>query len=289
MKKNNEYELHKLFVELKNNDDKALEKIYIQYKNFIYRVAFSILKNSNDADDVVQNVICKIFKLDRNKLPSSKELSWLYTVTKNETFNFYKIKNKQSNLDDIYILNADDNSINRADYNIYFNQIIKDLNTIDQEILHLKIISDFSFKTISKILNMPISTVEWRYYKSIKYLRNSIILFVFSIVSVSELNKNYKISKTKELTLKENIAKKEEIDNKINNITNIDKNEYSDYEIDSTLIEKSEHYETIIEITNNELQELKNTNLIIISIFIIFMFLFIIEIIKYKRIKKNKV
>lgn len=54
--------LHELFIKLKSDDDTALEKIYNEYKNLIYKIAFSILKDHNDAEDIVQNVICKILK-----------------------------------------------------------------------------------------------------------------------------------------------------------------------------------------------------------------------------------
>ena len=66
--------LHELFIKLKSDDDTALEKIYNEYKNLIYKIAFSILKDHNDAEDIVQNVICKIFKMEKNKLPTFKEL-----------------------------------------------------------------------------------------------------------------------------------------------------------------------------------------------------------------------
>ena len=84
-------ELNELFIELKDNNKIAFEKLYTKYNKLVYGVAFSILKNKEDSEDVVQIVFSKLYKIDKNKLPSNKEASWLYTLTKNETISFVSI------------------------------------------------------------------------------------------------------------------------------------------------------------------------------------------------------
>lgn len=288
MAKKEEQRLHQLFIELRNDDKNALEKIYNEYKNIIYKIAFSILKDSNDADDIVQNVICKIFRLEKSKLPTNKELSWIYTVTKNEAFTFYRSKNKNDNIDDIYMIKNKINPIDRTEDIIYYNQIIKKLKPIDQEIVSLKIISDFSFKTISKILNMPIGTVEWRYYKSVKYLKNSIITSVLLVLSLISLNNNYNEIKNKENELNEILAKKEEENNKKDNQV-FPEDEYSDVipsEDDTS--DNIEIYESMIKDINGNIQEIQNRSVITIIFIIIFILVIIIEILKYIKFKRTR-
>ena len=282
MAKKEEQRLHQLFIELRNDDKNALEKIYNEYKNIIYKIAFSILKDSNDADDIVQNVISKIFRL------ANKELSWIYTVTKNEAFTFYRSKNKNDNIDDIYMIKNKINPIDRTEDIIYYNQIIKKLKPIDQEIVSLKIISDFSFKTISKILNMPIGTVEWRYYKSVKYLKNSIITSVLLVLSLISLNNNYNEIKNKENELNEILAKKEEENNKKDNQV-FPEDEYSDVipsEDDTS--DNIEIYESMIKDINGNIQEIQNRSVITIIFIIIFILVIIIEILKYIKFKRTR-
>jgi hypothetical protein len=55
----------------------------------------------------------------------------------------------------------------------YYN-LIENLKPIDKEIISLRILSDFTFDKIAQMLNMPIGTVEWRYYKSLHYIKLSI-------------------------------------------------------------------------------------------------------------------
>ena len=70
-----EKELKELFIEIRHNNKIAYEKLYTRYKQLVYGIAFSILKNKNDSEDVVQAVFTKIYEIDKDKLPTNKEAS----------------------------------------------------------------------------------------------------------------------------------------------------------------------------------------------------------------------
>ena len=88
MRKINDIQLKELFIEIKNNNKIAFEKLYKQYNKLVYGIAFSILKNNQDSEDIVQNVFTKLYTMDKSKLPNNNEATWIYSVTKNETLNF---------------------------------------------------------------------------------------------------------------------------------------------------------------------------------------------------------
>ena len=102
MKKIDIEELRKIFIEIKHDNHLAFEELYKKYNNLIYRIAYSILKNKQDAEDIVQIVFTKIYSMDKEKLPNSNEASWLYSVTKNETINYLKNRKNNIYLDRIY-------------------------------------------------------------------------------------------------------------------------------------------------------------------------------------------
>lgn len=89
---NNE-ELHELFCRLKENDKLAYEILYKNFSQLVYKISFSILKDKENAEDVMQNVFIKLANLSKEKLPSKYEASWLYSVTKNEAISYLR-KNK---------------------------------------------------------------------------------------------------------------------------------------------------------------------------------------------------
>ena len=90
MEKIKKEKLSELFTQIKENNTSAFEKLYHMCSKLVYGIAFSIVKNKQDAEEIVQVVFTKIYTIDKSKLPSKSEASWLYTITKNEAINFWK-------------------------------------------------------------------------------------------------------------------------------------------------------------------------------------------------------
>lgn len=118
MEKINARELKDLFIEIKYGNKIAFEKLYNNYNKLIYSIAYSILKNKQDAEDVVQIVFEKLYLIDKEKLPNRNESSWLYSITKNETED--KLKNKKYSID----VNSSLNFINgRTNEKVYYDEM----------------------------------------------------------------------------------------------------------------------------------------------------------------------
>ena len=179
----NKEELKSIFLKIKENDIKGLEELYSQYHTMVYGIAFSIVKQKQNTEDIIKIVFEKIQKLDKTKLPSDKETTWLYTVTKNETLNYLKKKKGEISLDTIYEIESKNNEIDKKIDSIEFNQLIRKLNGKEQEIISLKILSDFSFQEISNLLNEPVGTVKWRYYKSLRFIKKMIGSLAMSVIA----------------------------------------------------------------------------------------------------------
>lgn len=171
-----------IFELLKTNRKLGIEELYKNYSKLVYGVIYSILKNTDETEDVLQNVFVKIFKLDNEKLPTKSHLSWLYSVAKNETINYIKKHSKEKNYESLYEITDNDTEIEKVLDKEYFNKLIENLPPKQQEILSLKIISNLSFREIANILDMKIPAVQWHYYKSLNTLKlllgNVITIFV---------------------------------------------------------------------------------------------------------------
>ena len=89
-------ELEKIFIDIKQNKIHGIEELYSKYKKVVYGIAFTISKNKEDSEDIMQIVFTKIYKLENSKLPEANETSWLYTLTKNEALNYIKKQRTQT-------------------------------------------------------------------------------------------------------------------------------------------------------------------------------------------------
>ena len=133
MSKINEKELSELIIEFKNNNKIAFQRLYSQYNRLVYRIAFGIIKNNTDAEDIVQTVFTKIYVMHKEQLPTKNQASWLYSLTKNETITFLRKKNNDIDLSSIYEIEDANNEINTIIDQIEFNRLISKLNDKEKE------------------------------------------------------------------------------------------------------------------------------------------------------------
>lgn len=186
MKEINKQELHSFFQDIANKNEEKFNQFYEKYHILVYRIAFSILKNKEDSEDVGQKVFLKIWKMEQEKLPTNNEASWLYTITKNEALNYLRSKKQEIDIDDVYYMIDENQELDQIIDKESYHKMIAKLNQQEQEIVSLKILSKLSFKEIAQVLHMPISTVQWKYYKSLYTLR--ILLGNLTILIVSVLS-----------------------------------------------------------------------------------------------------
>ena len=188
MKKINEEELKEIFQRIKNDEKDAMDLLYEKYNKLVYGVAFSILKNKENSEDVTQEVFSKLLKLDKSLLPEHGEASWLYTVAKNETIQFLRKYKVTLDIDELYTLESESDQIDDiVDMESYY-KLIENLSKLDQEIISLRILSDFTFEKIAQMLNMSLGTVQWRYYKALHSIKLSLGNLAAFVVAFSTWN-----------------------------------------------------------------------------------------------------
>ena len=241
-------ELKNLFAKIKNNNNTAFEELYSKYSKLIYKISYSILKNKSDAEDITQIVFEKIYSMDKENLPTKNETSWIYSVTKNETLNYFKSNRNNINLDDIYEIEDNNQEISKIIDQENYKRLISKLNDNEKEIISLKIISNFSFEEIGKILNMPTGTVKWRYYKAIntlKLLLSNLTMFIISFISSIYALKSTKkiISPIQEENVIENIVIAADENQKQQYEKSENTQQNSQEEINTTIIEETNENE----------------------------------------------
>ncbi len=288
MNKNN---LHVAMQNVIENKEQNFEIFYKECKDYAFKIAFCIIKNKEDSEDIVQNLFLKIYKLPKEKLPTKNEASWLYSVVKNETLNYIKQKRKDINIDDLQIYKDDEgisNLINEASY----KELMKKLNSEEELIVKLKTESNFTFKEIAKILGKNENTVKWKYYSAIHTLKlfiTNLCLFAICLSVVKLLDKNVceeqNSSQSNEMDWTDSFIKNTTITDSA--ITEDEKQEYENN------INESQNSEDLNETTrtveNASLNTTTKLPLYFLSIlFLVFAIIFLIKFVKYQLKRKNK-
>ncbi|MBO7425473.1 MAG: sigma-70 family RNA polymerase sigma factor, partial [Clostridiales bacterium] len=147
--------------------DKELEKIYNEAYRAVYWTAFSLLKNEDDAQDIVQDTFISLFNSYDSIKDKSKTLPWLKKVAANKSLNRIT-RTKTDNVDDEFFDTVEtvpedflpDSIIESAEMRKIIMDIIN--NSLSEDIRRTLILfyfDEMSTKEIAKALHIPEGTV----------------------------------------------------------------------------------------------------------------------------------
>ncbi len=154
--------------------DKILTLYIKENQESFYRVAYSYVKDTNTALDVIQEAIIKALK-NRNTLKNEEYLkTWFYRILINECLIHIR-KNKKiayiDNIDECNPIKDESNDIdNFDDMQVLYNAIEK-LEPNLKTIIILRFFEDMKIEEIAKVTNTNLNTVKSRLYKALKILR----------------------------------------------------------------------------------------------------------------------
>lgn len=164
-------------VQLRNHDEEAFRHLYETYKDDVYTYALSFLRHKEYAEEIVQEVFMKIWINHENLDPERSFKSYLFTITRNLTFNFLRkaAHNKKLGDEIFYIKPETCNPIERKIQEQELEKIRRE--AIDllppgrKRIFEMSRLEDKSYEEISKELGISLSTVKNQMSKSLKTIR----------------------------------------------------------------------------------------------------------------------
>lgn len=176
--------VHNDFVQLRKNKKEHFDTFYKNNYDLVYKICFSLLKEIHTSEDITQNIFVKLLKMDESQMPTEYESSWLYTVTKNEVLQYFRKKKETDGEEAMENIQNNDHGIDNVIEDDNYKNIMKKLNKKQEQIVSLKVVSDFTFKEIGQIMSMPTATVQWYYYSSIKYLKVAMANFAMFLIAL---------------------------------------------------------------------------------------------------------
>lgn len=153
---------------INDNSKDAFNIIYKRYYNYVYFFIYSLVKNKENSEDILQDAFIKLILSKRKIKAIDKFEIYLIEIAKNTSFNFLK-KNKCISLSYLDNINSKED-----EYEIELDNLYKELNKKENIIVSYKLIYDLTFKEISKILNIKESQAYFIYSSSIEKIKDKI-------------------------------------------------------------------------------------------------------------------
>jgi RNA polymerase sigma-70 factor (ECF subfamily) len=151
---------------LLKKDDRSFTLLYDNYSKSLYGAIFTLIKDREEAEDVLQEVFVKIWKnIDSYNESKGRLYTWMLNIARNTSIDKLRSKgfnNNQKNLSaDNFVHILDDNSktINQIDA-IGIKEFIKKLKPKCIQIIDLLFFKGYTQQETSDELEIPLGTVK---------------------------------------------------------------------------------------------------------------------------------
>lgn len=173
--------------------EKAFEELYIRYKKRLHSFCCFLLKSTDVADDVVQEVFVTVWH-NREKINAHQSFSsYLYTITRHKALNELRGGRATERIEEMEegqsLLFSDDNSDTRVilrEYEIILQRAINLLPEEKRLIYRMSREEGLTYKDIGECLGISHHTVQAHISSSVQFIRSyflqhaSVSLLTFS-------------------------------------------------------------------------------------------------------------
>ena len=156
-------------------DTRSLELLYRAAAPSVYAYALSILKNSHDAEDILQEAFLSFYSNASSYSSQGKPMAWMLTITRNLCFKRLAERQRFAQSPEFewdgflpkqYVLDADDKLVIEA--------CMRVLSDEERQIVVLHAVSGFKHREIASMLQLPLSTVLSKYHRALKKMKASL-------------------------------------------------------------------------------------------------------------------
>lgn len=169
----NSIELDRLILAIANQDLKALQTLYCQYRCSIFAVAYAITHDCQLSEDVLQDTVIRIWENAANYRQGNNAQAWIHTITRNLSLDIVRQRRQAVSIDDYENRPVPEQLITRAacDDRIMLVAGLNDLTPEQALVFVLKVIVGLSHLETAKMLGMPYRLVRFRYHQAISRLK----------------------------------------------------------------------------------------------------------------------
>jgi RNA polymerase sigma-70 factor (ECF subfamily) len=147
----------------------------------LVRHAYFRLGNRQEAEDIVQEVMIRIYQEKENKQHIDRVTSYAFRMVFNacmdqlrkKSRNIFEPLNGKNGLGSMNGSNRETEIIAQEEF-LRINQLLGSIPAEQAEVLRLRIVDELSFVEIAEIMKLPVTTIKSRFSYGIIKLRNKV-------------------------------------------------------------------------------------------------------------------
>lgn len=155
---------------LNRKTENLLTRCITENKENVYRLAYSYVRNKDDALDIVQDSIYKAMThIELLKNPDAMK-SWFYRIVVNTSLDFLRRNKKVDTMDhemiETYSLGTED-----VYSDMDLKRTLEDLPVKYRSVIVLRYFEDLKIEEVAEVLNENVNTIKTRLYQALQLLR----------------------------------------------------------------------------------------------------------------------
>jgi RNA polymerase sigma-70 factor (family 1) len=167
-----------LLLQLLQGNEQAFEQVYKLYSSRLYGNLLKLVKSEADAKEILQDVFLKIWN-NRQKIDTEKSFrSYLFKIAENRVYDFFRQaardKKKESQL--IVFASSQYMPVEELLLNdekaAILQKAIESLPSQRQQVFRLCKLEEKSYREVSELLNISVSTISDHIVKATKAIRS---------------------------------------------------------------------------------------------------------------------
>jgi RNA polymerase sigma-70 factor (ECF subfamily) len=175
---------------LKQGNELAFKELVENYRQMVVNTCFGLLHNTDDAEDVAQDVFIEVFRSVVNFRADSKISTWLYRIAVNRSLNFIRdnrkrkwfqsfsevVESKKEMLNELSHQSTDDpvSELENNQRALILHEAIDSLPENQRVAFALNKYEDLAYKEISEVMNLSVSSVESLIHRAKKNLQKKL-------------------------------------------------------------------------------------------------------------------
>jgi RNA polymerase sigma-70 factor (family 1) len=170
-------ELQVLLLQLKQGHEPAFNTLYLVYSKPLYQKINRVVKDESVADELLQDLFLKVWKMREDIRPEQSFVSFLHTIAKNLVYDYFRKISKDKRLHERLILNAVDYYMQTEEALIgketsdIIQQAISRLSESRRKVFILCKMEGKSYQEAADILGITVATVNSHMVTSIRSIK----------------------------------------------------------------------------------------------------------------------
>jgi len=157
------------------DDQQAFQELYHTINSPLFAYILSLVQNTQDAEDILQETYLKIRAAAHLYQPQGKPMAWIFTITRNLSMMTLRKQKRNADLD---MENLENDRLFATNMDIQdqlvLHTLLRDMEEAERSIILLHAVSGVKHREIAQALSIPLPTVLSKYNRGLKKLRRKL-------------------------------------------------------------------------------------------------------------------